>query len=180
MIGNSIAGFLGTGVAVAASSYESISTVTVGVGGSANVTFSSIPSTYTHLQVRFSTIKSNAVNMDMIFNGDSSNAYSIHVLDGNGSAVSAVGYQANNTRTYVGYTSVTTYPNVGIIDVLDYTSSKIKVMRCFAGADGNGSGGVTLQSGMWNNTAAITSLRLAAAAGTLNQYSTFALYGIKG
>jgi hypothetical protein len=34
-------------------SYESIETVTVGSGGSATVlTFSSIPATYTHLQIR--------------------------------------------------------------------------------------------------------------------------------
>jgi hypothetical protein len=33
-------------------SYESIETVTVGSGGSATVTFSSIPATYTHLQIK--------------------------------------------------------------------------------------------------------------------------------
>ena len=33
-------------------SYESIQTVTVGLGGAANVEFTSIPATYTHLQIR--------------------------------------------------------------------------------------------------------------------------------
>ena len=33
-------------------SYESIATVTVGSGGAASVEFTSIPSTYTHLQIR--------------------------------------------------------------------------------------------------------------------------------
>jgi hypothetical protein len=33
-------------------SYESIATVTVGGGGAATVAFTSIPATYTHLQIR--------------------------------------------------------------------------------------------------------------------------------
>ncbi len=32
--------------------YESIATTTVGAGGTSTITFSSIPSTYTHLQIR--------------------------------------------------------------------------------------------------------------------------------
>ena len=40
--------------------YESIATVTVGAGGSSSVTFSSIPSTYTHLQIRFTAQCSNS------------------------------------------------------------------------------------------------------------------------
>ena len=33
-------------------SYESIATVTVGAGGTSTITFSSIPTGYTHLQIR--------------------------------------------------------------------------------------------------------------------------------
>ena len=36
-----------------ATNFDSIATVTVGAGGSSSITFSSIPSTYTHLQIRF-------------------------------------------------------------------------------------------------------------------------------
>lgn len=32
--------------------YDSIATTTVGAGGAASITFSSIPSTYQHLQIR--------------------------------------------------------------------------------------------------------------------------------
>ena len=35
-----------------AGDFESISTVSVGSGGAANVEFTSIPATYTHLQIR--------------------------------------------------------------------------------------------------------------------------------
>ena len=37
-------------------SYESIATVTVGSGGSSSLTFSSIPATYTHLQIRYMAV----------------------------------------------------------------------------------------------------------------------------
>jgi hypothetical protein len=53
MIGNAIAGIYGVGVTPSTTAYESISTVTVGGGGVSDVTFSSIPSTFTHLQIRF-------------------------------------------------------------------------------------------------------------------------------
>ena len=42
----------GWGAFAAGGSFESIASVTVGSGGSATVSFTSIPATYTHLQVR--------------------------------------------------------------------------------------------------------------------------------
>jgi hypothetical protein len=47
-----ILGILDSGVAASTNSYESIATVTVGSGGASEVEFTSIPSTYTHLQIR--------------------------------------------------------------------------------------------------------------------------------
>ena len=48
------------GAAAAGTAYESIATVTVGAGGSSSVTFSSIPSTYQHLQIRYINTTSTA------------------------------------------------------------------------------------------------------------------------
>ena len=53
MIANQIAELLTGGVAASLTDYESIASTTVGSGGSASVTFSSIAGTYSHLQVRF-------------------------------------------------------------------------------------------------------------------------------
>lgn len=164
----------------AATAYESISTIVVGSGGANEIEFTSIPNTYKHLQVRVSCLHDNPYAMELTFNGNSSNAYSIHVLDGNGSSASTVGYSANNTRSYVGYsTSVYPSPNLAIIDVLDYTSAKIKTHRSLVGGDSNGSGGVTLSSGMWNSTSVITSIKLKVYNSPFYQHSHFALYGIK-
>ena len=43
-------------------SYYQIGTTTVGAGGSSSITFSSIPATYTHLQIR--GIASNTANVN--------------------------------------------------------------------------------------------------------------------
>ena len=50
---NNIVALLGNGAAAGGgTSYESIATVTVGAGGSSSISFTSIPSTYKHLQIR--------------------------------------------------------------------------------------------------------------------------------
>jgi hypothetical protein len=69
-----------------------------------------------------------------------------------------------------------------IVDILDYTSTnKNKTIRCLCGFDANGSGNLGLVSGLWRNSgSAITSLELFPQSGVIAQYSSFALYGIKG
>ena len=62
--------------------FESIATTTVGSGGIADVTFSSIPATYTHLQLRGIARTNRAdSNQDAVvvrFNSDTGNNYSRH------------------------------------------------------------------------------------------------------
>ena len=70
---------------------------------------------------------------------------------------------------------------MSIIDIIDYASTtKNKTVRAFFGLDLNGSGSVTLGSGLWMNTNAITDININAAADPMAAGSTFALYGIKG
>jgi hypothetical protein len=64
---------------------------------------------------------------------------------------------------------------------LDYTNTnKNKTARSLWGYDANGSGYVGLYSGLWRNTSAINRIDYVPASGTFPQYSSFALYGIKG
>ena len=74
--------------------YSSISTVTVGSGGASIITFSSIPSTYTHLQVRGIGRSTNAgsgvTQFYMQLNGDTGANYSNHILYGDGGSVGAI------------------------------------------------------------------------------------------
>ena len=182
MIGAITAGLLGTPVPPVTNSYESIATVTVGAGGTSTISFSSIPSTYKHLQIRLMETSSSA-NNDIVcrFNSDSGTNYSLHALLGSGVSASAYA-TANNTYVSLGYTGTSSNSGVAVCDILDYAdTNKYKTVRALGGLDQNGSGYILLQSGNWRNTSAISTITIThGAAVNFNQYSSFALYGIKG
>jgi hypothetical protein len=178
---------------VSTTSFESIATVTVGSGGSSYVEFTSIPNTYTHLQIRClsqenespASASTDYDNLVMRFNSDSGSNYARHHLNGSGSAASAYG-AASVTYAYVGGSqrggSSNYYFGATIIDILDYKdTNKYKTVRALSGADTNGGGFIRLASALWQSTNAITSIRIQSDGGTWNlqQYSHFALYGIK-
>ena len=166
--------------AVNAGSFESIATVTVGAGGSSSVTFSSIPQTYTHLQLR---IFVKGAYGYLVVNSDTSTTYRRHYLYGDGASAGA-GSDTNTAGWDVIDSSNTA--NIfaaNIVDILDYTNTnKNKVARILRGVDFNGSGAISLLSGLYPSTSAISSLTVTAhdLAGSFVQYSSFALYGIKG
>ena len=162
--------------------YDSIATSTVGSGGTSSITFSSIPSTYTHLQIRSFVANSTPGNgAYTYFNGDTTGTnYNTHRLVGNGSTASG---GRDNTFAYpLYYTGGTTGFAGNVLDILDYTSTnKYKTMRALGGYDTNGAGYVFLVSALWLNTAAVTSITITApGVSTFTEYSSFALYGIKG
>jgi hypothetical protein len=177
----------GAGGGGAAGTYESIATVTVGSGGAASVSFTSISATYTHLQIRYigrGTVASTQEVMKIEFNSDATAGnYARHWLQGTGSAVNSYGEGnfSDNLRLLAGDTTGSNIFGVGVIDVLDYANTnKYKTTRTLSGYDNNGEGQIALTSGLWKNTAAITTITLTAFSGNLKQYSQFALYGIKG
>ena len=160
--------------------------VQVGSGGSATISFTSIPSTYKHLQIRgLFGASSSGQAYSVNFNSDTGSNYSYHYLAGQGSSA-FTGASTSRTFTLLTDTSgsgVTTSPTAFVMDLLDYGStSKNKTMRTLIGNDANGSGQIYLVSGLWFATpAAITSISLGGLSGaTFTQYSSFALYGIKG
>jgi hypothetical protein len=183
---NNIVGLLNDGVTTPPNSYESISTYTIGSGGAADVTFSSIPATYKHLQIRILGKDSTTGTGDLRwqFNGDTATNYTFHWLTGNGASPSAGGYGGTaygNINNWATGTGATDQFSVAIIDLLDYTdTNKFTTGRALSGRDNNGSGQVDLSSMSWRNTAAVTSIKLYLTTGNIGQYSSFALYGIKG
>lgn len=166
---------------VVTSSYDSIATVTVGSGGTSTVTFTSIPQTYTHLQLRVYTGTSTLNNSGAVyFNNDTTDAnYGQHNVQGNGTSA-ASGY--NGGAWLINFSGNSTYFSSSVIDILDYTNTnKFTTSRALNGYDANGSGGVDLVSTLWRNTAAISRIDIKTnSAATFVQYSSFALYGIKG
>lgn len=172
--------------------FESIASAT-GTGSSTTITFSSIPSTYTSLQIR--GISKDAVATAGVsdcfirFNSDSGNNYAYHNLTGNGTTASAVGVTSqpggaiysNLPRSGTGLSNIM---GVCIVDIHDYASTtRYKTVRSFSGTDTNNltTQFVAMTSSLWLNTSAITSISIVNADG--NNFTTttqFALYGIKG
>jgi hypothetical protein len=170
-------------------SYESIATVSVGAGGTSSITFSNIPSTYSHLQIRmlaktnFTTYAND--NLILRFNGDSGSNYNMHNLYGTGASI---GSQSAGTQSFayisyvIGNTVSSSVFSSIVLDIVDYKSTnKNKTFRYISGADTNDSNGtIALGSGLWFATpAAITQITLSPGDGTnIMQYSHFALYGV--
>jgi hypothetical protein len=171
------------------SDYQSISTATVTSGGTASITFSSIPSTYTHLQLRFMflpTAGANGCYFRSQLNGDTGSNYAFHSVWGTGAAATIYAYASQSTFLTGpnGGSNSNSIPNVGVIDILDYANvSKNTTGRMLTGGDYNGGGSVDLTSALWINTAAVNSISILAysqgAASNFGQYSSFALYGIR-
>jgi hypothetical protein len=186
---NGIVALHGTGVPPVTNSYESIATITVGSGGSSTITFSSIPSTYKHLQIRSISHASGGTQPAMLMrvNGvSSSGAYFWHGLEGNGSSAYAYAAGSLTTAMYIysvaGGSFGSDVFSGHVIDVLDYANTnKNKTIRSLGGEDGNGLGYISFNSGVRLDTAAISSITFTLDGGhNFNQFSQFALYGIKG
>lgn len=177
-------------------SYDSIATVTVGSGGTSVITFSSIPSTYKHLQIRgigrASTSQSATALADIRvrFNEDGNTNYARHRLLADGGSVS-VGTATDQDQ--IPFSSVLPRSTSAggifgsfVIDILDYqNTNKYKTVKFFGGGDLNGSGGIiSLQSALWRSNNAISSMTFTFETDSNPnpnaQYSKIALYGIKG
>jgi hypothetical protein len=168
-------------------SFESISTVTA-AGGETSLSFTSIAGTYKSLQMRYIGMDNSggtsAGALKIRLNSDSGANYTEHKLLGTGTSASAGGATGRNElRMDYGVTqsgSTSTFA-VGIMDLVDYASTtKYKTMRGFGGQDKNGTGFINLSSGLWLNTAAITTIQVLPESSAFAAGSTFALYGIKG
>lgn len=168
----------------AAPAFELIATGTVSPYDT--ITFSSIPSTYKHLQIRF-TMKDSSSNTNrdagIRFNGDTGANYASHRLFGDGSVQSTALTGASYMRFRIPGNGFADVYSGGVLDILDYgNASKNTTMKLLSGyAAGNGNSEVGLYSGAWFNTAPITSISLFTFNfNSIMSGSRFSLYGIKG
>ena len=157
--------------------FDSISTSTLTSGTTAS--FTSIPSTYQHLQIRIHA-KTAVDGADIILklNNDSAANYTQHYFLSNGSSSLASG---STGEEYI-YVSPTTssYPLLAIIEIHDYAStSKFKTVFITNGSERGASGQVAQRSGLWRSTSAVNRLDFSIG-GTTFTNATFALYGISG
>lgn len=169
--------------------FQSIATYTVGASPITTITFSSIPQTYKHLQIRVihrDNRTSPAVNnFASNINGDTTASYSLHALV---AATSVNNYgDPNSTQfDYIYQPTAASTANVfgsTIYDYLDYSSTtKNKTVRMTGGYADTSAGHLSMTSGALFKTDAITSLNFYPAGGSAQfvQYTQIALYGIKG
>lgn len=163
--------------------YDSIASTTLATA-TASVTFSSIPSTYTHLQIRaINATTTLDDDIELRLNSDTASNYSAHRLRGNGTTASADA-SANVTQIEIGRSPAASSAfGPFVCDILEYANTNIyKTVRSLFGSDGNGSGWIMLGSGNWRSTSAVTTINIRPSAGgnTFTSGSSFALYGIKG
>jgi len=164
--------------------FESIQTVTV-ASTAASIQFTSIPSSYQHLQVRGISRTARADDGDQLyfqFNADTGSNYSHHNLEGNGTSATATAATSAVKISMPRTTATSTTANIfgaAVIDILDYKdTNKNTTIRGLGGWDGNGSGYVNLRSGSWMNTSAVTSITITAIS-NFAANSHFTLYGIR-
>lgn len=167
-----------------------IQTVTVGAGGSSSISFTSIPQTYTDLQIILSARTDGASPpgyATLRFNGNSSAIYSRKTLQGDGNT--AQSYPATG-ETAVNYIYVngnagtaSTFSNTSIY-IPNYNSSNNKALYFDTVQEYNETTNawIMLQANLWANTSAITSITLEPqnvdSQTKFLQHSTATLYGI--
>jgi hypothetical protein len=170
-----------------ATTYKLISSVTVGSGGAANIEFTSIPATYTDLQVLTSLRTDRASQVRDVakiqFNNNTGANYNEIELYGNGSAASSAlataqtsarcGYPTASTATASTFSNDSIYiPNYLLSNNKSFTADSVAETNATA-TD------MVMIAGLWSQTAAITSIKIFPAFGTsFDQYSTAYLYGI--
>jgi hypothetical protein len=167
--------------------YDSIATVTVGATSVESVSFTSIPQTYQHLQLRCYVKVDSPTWIPFSVNNDTNTQRATHLLSGGGASVSAgAGLGATTEGNYAALMGASQWGTI-IVDVLDYANTnKNKTTRALSGVDNNGSGNATFTSVLHvtNGTTSVTSVKFDisqyGSGAKFVQYSSFALYGIKG
>jgi hypothetical protein len=172
-----------------ANTFVKIASVTVGAGEAANIDFTSIPQTYTDLMVVHSMRGANSgtiSTVDVTFN-NSTSGYNNRSTFGTSTGVLSYVY-TNLQYLWGGYyqgngTTANTFGN-GQIYIPNYANSTLaKTILIDQVSESNStaenSAFATTNTGLWNNTSAITSVKLTNEYGNWKQYSTATLYGIK-
>ena len=163
--------------------YTKIASNTVGAGGAASVTFSSIPSTYTDLvlltSIRCSTTEDTAY---LRFNNDSGANYSFRRLisDGTTASSSSATAQAQLALQFMAQSNYTanTFSNNAVY-IPNIASSNQKSASFDSVNETNATNPrMLIAAGLWSGTAAINRLDLIPGLGNFAQYSTFTLYGV--
>lgn len=148
-----------------------------------SVTFTNISQDYKHLQLRYlGRLSTSGDYQNFRFNGDTGTNYDSHNLVGRSSTAFSSAYTNQSSIRYLSpVASDSNEFNIGTMDILDYTAAKNKTIRLVNGKDTSAyyaDAYVSIGSGQWRNTSAITSITIFAP--NLTTGSRYSLYGIRG
>jgi hypothetical protein len=183
--------------------FESIATSSITTSGvTTTITFSSIPQTFTHLQLRSHARVENGGSLGQVwlqFNGDTASNYYYftRTMDNTNSptgpwdSADAVNLnEANHTKAILenasGSGASANYFSCGVTDIQFYTdTNRLKSLRTRVGTVASvastGQVSAGFNTNLWNSTAAVSSITLTFGAGnSVAAGSHFALYGIRG
>jgi hypothetical protein len=180
----------GSGAGGGTPAYELISTTTLG-SDTANVTLSSIPSTYKHLRFvisgRSSTASTGFSNVYAQINGSSSSSYWFSYLEVSGSSYSNQRSTTVQTSAKMGYTQnnnhTSGYFSGHELEIVDYTSTnKYKTARFQSRTDSIDTAQAYMSYGsfVFTATAAVSSITFFLSSGSWITGSRFSVYGITG
>ena len=150
-----------------------------------SVTFSSIPATYEHLQLRISARQSTALVGSYIkaqFNSDTGSNYTYHYMGAGGSSSFAGGATSQTANVWfrlsAGNNAATAYGAI-IVDILDYANTNKNTTCQVIGANSAQTDQLYFNSTLWDDTSAVSTILLAPAANNFVRGSVFSLYGLK-
>ena len=159
-----------------AATYEPIATTTLG-SAAANITFSSIPATYTDLRLVLVGTGSTTLNVNLKYNNDSSSLYSQTNLAGDGTTAEST-RQTSQTFIKQMYNLFNTTVSMLTYDVFSYAGSTNKTTLIINASDDNGSGRIVNTVGLYRSATAISRIDLTASTGNFATGTTATLYGI--
>ena len=157
-----------------------IASVLVGSGGSASMAFSSIPATFSDLILYVSARNTYAgVADDILINFNGGADRTSRYLYGTGSAVSSVSVGAGIGLLTSNNATASVFASVKIM-ITQYAGSNYKSINAMSVSENADALAYQVTaSGIWSNTAAITSIALTPSSGNFMEFSSADLYGIK-
>ena len=161
-----------------AGSFESIASTSL-TSSAGSISFTSIPATYEHLQLRMFIPPVMGGDVYVQFNDDTNGNYARHGLVSDGVTIETY-TNLSQTKADVGYTNNATYPSVVMFDILNYRSALAKTIRSLGASSWNGTGFIGLRSGYWSGTSAITKMVVTSLSANFPTNTVASLYGMKG
>lgn len=161
-----------------------VQTVTVGAGGAANITFSTVPQDATDLVIKVTgrATVSSYQGIWLRFNNDSASNYSWRRLRGTGSAASSGSTTDTGIELWALIANTATANTFSNIEayIPNYTSSVAKSVSSDQVTEDNATLAYQqLVAGNWTGTAAISSIQLVPYGGNFAEFSSASLYKIK-